>query len=167
METKYCPKCEKDKPLDEFSNRSGNRASQKRAWCKVCEITKHLAYQKANPEKIRTIQRRSDMKRRYDLTLDQIDQIFETQGRKCANPLCPNTEPGGKSKGAAWHADHDHVTGRFRGLLCAGCNRAAGDLNDDVRRLSGLIMYRTTPLFQYSPRYTITLTIPSKVLIIK
>ena len=61
------------------------------------------------------------MRREYNLTLEQWEDIFNAQGRVCA--LCSSPEPGAKS---VWHMDHDHVTGRLRGILCYGCNNAVG-----------------------------------------
>lgn len=45
---------------------------------------------------------------------------------------------GGKTRIAA---DHDHVTGKFRGWLCMQCNTALGSLKDDPSRLRALISY--------------------------
>ena len=45
--------------------------------------------------------------------------------------------PGHKSL----HIDHDHKTGKVRGLLCHGCNTAIGLMKDDVNILTKAIEY--------------------------
>ena len=37
--------------------------------------------------------------------------------------------------------DHDHETGKVRGLVCHNCNRALGLLHDDVDNLRRAISY--------------------------
>jgi hypothetical protein len=37
--------------------------------------------------------------------------------------------------------DHDHTSGKVRGVLCNGCNTALGLLCEDVKRMAGLIDY--------------------------
>ena len=68
---------------------------------------------------------------KYNLTLEQYDLMFEEQGGVCA--IC------GKSQGIYhWKngtpyrlcVDHDHSTGRVRGLLCTGCNSKLGVIED-------------------------------------
>lgn len=41
----------------------------------------------------------------------------------------------------ALHLDHDHVTGKFRGWLCAKCNTGIGKLGDNVEGLRRAIAY--------------------------
>ncbi len=47
---------------------------------------------------------------------ERYAELLAEQGGHCA--LCP-TEP----KTRRLHVDHDHTTGRIRGLLCYSCNR--------------------------------------------
>jgi hypothetical protein len=43
--------------------------------------------------------------------------------------------------GRALHLDHDHVTGKFRGWLCASCNLAIGKLGDNLPRVLMAVAY--------------------------
>jgi hypothetical protein len=48
----------------------------------------------------------------------------------------------GKPSGARSLAiDHCHLTGKFRGWLCARCNTSIGDLGDDIAGLQRAIAY--------------------------
>jgi hypothetical protein len=42
------------------------------------------------------------------------------------------------------HVDHDHKTGKVRGLLCNTCNTSLGLLSEDKNRITGLITYLET-----------------------
>lgn len=61
------------------------------------------------------------------MTVEQWDALFETQGRCCAR--CKTDEPGMRT---GWSTDHDHATGRVRGILCYRCNRTLGFLGDNI-----------------------------------
>lgn len=62
--------------------------------------------------------------RRYGLTVEQYDAIWERQGRRCG--ICGVTEPTKKG----WVIDHCHDTGIVRGILCSRCNVGIGMLGD-------------------------------------
>jgi hypothetical protein len=130
----------------------------KRGQCKKCLSLKSLRwqdkYRKKDPEgynaricqwrknnrvKSLDIQRRHLLKKKYGLTPEQVDQVFQAQGKKCGNPGCSATTPGTRNK--TWCVDHNHLTGEFRGVLCNGCNAALGFLHDDEARILGLIGY--------------------------
>ncbi|WP_328740340.1 endonuclease VII domain-containing protein [Streptomyces erythrochromogenes] len=65
-------------------------------------------------------------KRHYGITEDERDAMIEAQGGSCL--LC-RIAP-------AEHVDHDHQTGKVRGVLCFSCNAALGQFKDrpDVMR---------------------------------
>lgn len=43
--------------------------------------------------------------------------------------------------GRGFCVDHDHRTGRTRGLLCTSCNTALGNVKDSPRTLAAMIVY--------------------------
>ena len=64
-------------------------------------------------------------KKKYKLDIADIHELLAGQGYACA--LCRET-------GWCGHApqvDHDHATGRVRGILCRRCNAALGMGKDD------------------------------------
>jgi hypothetical protein len=95
-----------------------------------------------NPEKARLHIIRFSL-RRYGLTIEDYERLWDKQGGKCANPRCAATflRSAMNRKVDGLHVDHDHVTGRVRGLLCPRCNTALGHIGDDRDRLLGLVEY--------------------------
>jgi len=85
------------------------------------------AEQKANDPHF---DRRRDLKRKYGMTLEDWDELFESQNRSCK--ICGTDSPGGKG---FWHVDHDHTTNEVRGILCNGCNTGLGHFKDSLENL--------------------------------
>lgn len=85
--------------------------------------------------------------KKYSVDRDWYLRTLAAQGGLCANAGCRAAEPGGRF--AVWHIDHDRACcpgsrscGRcVRGLLCNGCNIAAGHLRDSLARIEGLAAY--------------------------
>ena len=69
--------------------------------------------------------------RLYGLTEEGFGELLVEQGGLCA--LCH--EPLYGSKGRSPVIDHDHVTGKVRGILHNNCNIAIGMLQDDAKKL--------------------------------
>lgn len=73
--------------------------------------------------------RRTRTLRNYGLTIQSWEKMFYEQGFACA--IC-------KSKTSAkfgWATDHNHKTGKVRGILCSNCNTAIGQMKEDSKRL--------------------------------
>lgn len=70
---------------------------------------------------------------RYGITLEQYNQMLESQDESCR--LC------GRRDIKKLHVDHDHKTGRVRGLLCSSCNMGLGLFADDFELLQKAIEY--------------------------
>lgn len=95
-------------------------------------------YHEANKER----RREQNWMRKYNITRQDYDGMLERQGGKCASTTCSKTEPGGRGK--YFHVDHDHQTGKVRGLLCFECNTAARDIS----KMRGLVEYLVKPTVQ-------------------
>jgi len=99
---------------------------------------KATAWQRANPEKTKEIRRQSALKQLYGLSLDEFSDLIKQQNNCC--PLCQ--EEFIKTP----DVDHDHTTGKVRGLLCRSCNLMLGKARDSISVLSRAIDYLTNSL---------------------
>ena len=75
-------------------------------------------------------------KRKYNLTQDQILDIFNSQ-----NGLCSICETKMDFTSRHTHVDHCHTTGKIRGLLCSACNCGLGHFKDNKLLLQRSISY--------------------------
>lgn len=64
---------------------------------------------------------------KYGLTQASFAQLLEEQGGCCA--CCGATQA--NKKWSRLCIDHDHVTGKVRGLLCGNCNAGIGLFSND------------------------------------
>jgi hypothetical protein len=112
------------------------------AWIKAHpDANSGTGWRKRHPEADWLMKRRNTLKKR-GITPEEYDRLWAEQAGRCANPACGFTSPMVMSDyRQGLQADHDHKTGRPRGLLCPGCNRALGAIDDNVPRLRGLIEY--------------------------
>ena len=97
-------------------------------------------YQKAyyaKSDKARRAREASNRHRlaKYGVGNDWVDaKVLEQKG--CA--VCRIAKPKGKN---SWHVDHDHATGKVRGVLCGHCNAGLGHFRDKVKTLRAAIYY--------------------------
>lgn len=81
------------------------------------------------------------LRRTYKITLEDYERLLKSQNGRCA--ICGGE---GFLMDASRHkvklvVDHDHKSGRIRGLLCHNCNRALGLLHDDSTALQTALEY--------------------------
>jgi len=69
-------------------------------------------------------------------SLEEFEALLAEQGGKCA--ICRGEEPG---PWGTWRLDHNHKTGRVRGLLCFSCNVFLGHAKDSPRILKAAVHY--------------------------
>lgn len=158
METKKCNKCGEIKPVSEYYRRGNSY----RHICKICNkeavaqwraekpketSLKRKIYRATRVEKDRLQaknwrdanaerQQTNQLRRLYGITFDQFTQILESQNNCCA--ICKSKVPGGRGQ---FHVDHDHLTGKIRGILCSNCNLMLGLVLDSTEILDNAIKY--------------------------
>ena len=141
--------------LESFRTQHRERARARYKADPEGEQAKLQAWRAANPEKVaawranNAVNKRWNVvKHRYGLTRESWTAIYEGQRGLCA--ICEIPMPPRPMKQAEIqpgtslaHIDHDHVTGKVRGLLCFSCNRGIGSLGDDPARLRRALDYLT------------------------
>lgn len=126
---KRCMKCGLTKSSSEFH--------KWKAECKACCRDRREAWVKANPEKVRAINRRKKLRKNFGLSIEQWNELLNRQSRRCA--ICGKPHSTGKRKGL--FVDHCHKTNRVRGLVCQKCNTLLGMAGDDITILEKAIEY--------------------------
>ena len=129
---KTCYVCKIEKSYSDFYEKK-SRSDGHRCECKKCSSVLKTDYNRRNPgkncESSKAWQRRNPEKvfaknLKYSciargITPVDFEQMLADQKGVCA--MC-KTKPDGKRL----HIDHDHETGRVRGLLCIKCNLELG-----------------------------------------
>ena len=124
--TAYCRDCDQVKSLAEFGTRTGAR-SGRLAYCRSC----HNVRKDESRKRVHGGSRAYHLKRRYGITEVEYDEMVQAQGGLCA--VCRERP--------VQHVDHDHVTGRVRGVLCFCCNQGLGNFRDRADIMSAAIEY--------------------------
>lgn len=122
-----CSACHETKPLETGFYGEAKDPQGRQRTCKRCVS----AYARNRRRDQADLLRDQYLRREYGISLGEYLEMLRGQNGVCA--VCGDD---GKL-----HVDHDHETGRVRGLLCGSCNRALGLLKDNVDSLSRAIDY--------------------------
>ena len=136
LETRVCRVCGEEKNLlDDYYFVRKDRAlpSSYSYECKACTVERTTNYNKRNSKSVRS----QYLKRNYGLTFEEFDTMLSKQDNVCA--ICKGKETYGRHK--RFTVDHDHKTGKIRGLLCNHCNTTLGLVKDDIHTLKSMIQY--------------------------
>ena len=101
---------------------------------KECIKKRVRKYRLNNPDKLKN----AALKHKFGITLNEYSVLLSKQKHRCA--ICKSFGVGRKNA-KYFHVDHDHETGKVRGLLCSKCNTALGLFNEDVTALKKAIKY--------------------------
>ena len=99
--------------------------------CKSCYEMQRR--RRTDPHRIKTNMKAYTyrLKVRYGMTRKEYDSMMELQEGLCA--VCKQRP--------ATHVDHDHVTGKARGILCMSCNTALGMFRDNLNIILNAALY--------------------------
>lgn len=95
---------------------------------------------KKYPEREAEIQAKSRTKKLYNLTLEEVERMYLDQSGLCKICNVPVQRRGNGNLKSA-NIDHNHLTGKVRGLLCYKCNHGIGNFKDDINLLQSAIKY--------------------------
>lgn len=126
---KTCGKCGVAKVLSEFNN-SAKGALGKQRYCRDCQKTHYQENKVAYLEQTKQSKRRNTGAR-YGLTAEE-NELFRSRNRGLCE-IC-GVKP-------AKVIDHDHQTGKLRGILCHGCNTGLARMGDSIDGLYRAISY--------------------------
>lgn len=142
---KTCTECGEEKPLSGFHKRADSRDGLQSS-CKTCRSSyKKTEKAKTTQRKWRKtpqskkVNRKSHLKMKYSMTPENYKALFEQQGGVCAICGLPETIKLSTGKVKLLAIDHNHLTGKVRGLLCDKCNKGIGGLCVDIKGIKLLI----------------------------
>lgn len=122
---RVCTTCNQFKSADQYTLSRDKRSFggvQMRSKCKTCdELRKYKRF----------------IKKTYDVTFDEYEEMLERQGNKCA--ICESRI--GNSRASRLFIDHCHRTNLVRGLLCSSCNHGLGLFKDSPKLLQKATQY--------------------------
>jgi hypothetical protein len=119
-----CKLCGLEKPLEDFYSAKGYKGGRK-PQCKACH--RRRSQSQVNPHQ----KRAGHLRRKFGITPDEYDAMSEEQGHVCAVCGRPETAVSRTGKVLGLSVDHDHSSGRIRGLLCRRHNQGLGLFFDD------------------------------------
>ena len=135
-----CMECERQKDRERYQNNREHEKARQREYNKNHKQERTATakrYRERNPEKVKLWQKwgwSRARERLYGIDVVAFDAFMERHGNRCN--ICDST-----GDAARLCIDHCHKTGKLRGVLCAGCNLAVGNIREDAARARRLAEY--------------------------
>lgn len=85
-----------------------------------------------------SVKRNRRLRENYGITHEYYEELLRCQNGVCA--ICGNGHVG-RNNASHFAVDHDHSSGKIRGLLCSKCNMGIGYFGDDIAKLQNAIEY--------------------------
>lgn len=119
-----------NKPCVRCGKNKGPKFSEKKYCYRCTTAVKKDAQTKAHRSRVAKV---------YGIQPDDYDKMYAAQDGKCA--ICRRAT--GLTRRLS--VDHDHATGKVRGLLCRVCNDLLGHARDDVDFFYRAMQYLINP----------------------
>jgi len=133
IKEKVCKICKIQKTISEFYPKSDGYFTGS---CKECLCQKQKSYPKSRKIYPKEYYREKFVISKYNLTKKEYDKIYFEQVGKCAICGTPESE-----LNKSLCVDHDHKTGKVRGLLCSLCNKGLGSFKDNQSNIENALYY--------------------------
>jgi hypothetical protein len=124
---KHCLDCGRTKPLEDFPLNKRTKSGRAQ-YCKLC----HTKRGWESRTRLHGSTRHYHLMGRYGIGDADVAAMIEAQAGACA--ICQGSldRP---------HVDHDHKTGKVRGILCFNCNAGLGKFGDDIDVMQAAVDY--------------------------
>lgn len=132
---KHCNRCDTDLPRENFYTLKNNNGHRLSAYCKICSTQYKIEWKAKNPDKTKLINKKTTLKSRYGMSLEEFEERLLSQNSSCA--ICSKDI----SEFNEAFVDHNHKTGKVRKLLCRHCNTGLGHFQDNKEVLLLAIKY--------------------------
>jgi len=126
----HCYYCNIEKDMSLFHNDCTTTTGKSKI-CIACTKLKDAIWHEKNKERNRA----NKYRRIYGITIEDYEKLYKEQNNGCA--ICGVAT----DLKRRLSVDHDHITGKVRGLLCSNCNKAIGYLKDNISHLKNAIQY--------------------------
>ena len=131
---KICAKCKDKKDISLFPKNKNSKDGYHH-YCKKCKNIDSKKRYKNNFDYRENLKNNAIL-RKYGITKKDLLNKLKNQNNKCE--IC-NVEILEEHKNV--RIDHNHITGKVRGILCPKCNLMLGLVNDDIKLLNKIINY--------------------------
>jgi hypothetical protein len=128
-----CNQCKIKLPWDRFPGKDA-KVVRRVGTCKDCVASnaKTRWYTDESFKKItQERSRKSHLKRKYGLTPEGFTSLLQANNMQCQ--ICKTFDD--------LAIDHNHVSGKIRGILCRNCNKALGLFKDSTELLTNAVGY--------------------------
>lgn len=139
--SRRCRICGVVKPMGDFAlsptSRYGRRGDCKQ--CIAAQEKRNWPHAGHRPSRDAAYKRDKRLRWIFGISLSDYSAMLLDQNGLCG--ICREPQAWNRREGDVLVVDHNHATGKVRGLLCHACNQALGLFQDDPVRMQDALAY--------------------------